>query len=88
MYVAPTHRGSGLGRRLLDAALTTASNWPDLEQITLTVTAGNEPALALYLSAGFTKYGREPRSLCIAGRYYDDILMSKNLKEARSRITP
>jgi RimJ/RimL family protein N-acetyltransferase len=45
-------------------------------QIHLAVNAGNPRALALYESLGFIAYGREPRTLCVDGVFYDEILMA------------
>jgi GNAT superfamily N-acetyltransferase len=42
MYVAAEHRGQGVGRQLLGEALALVDAVPDLRQITLTVTAGNQ----------------------------------------------
>ncbi|WGR91601.1 GNAT family N-acetyltransferase [Bradyrhizobium sp. ISRA443] len=77
MYVRPAARRSGVGRRLVDAALDLAAQ--SVELIQLSVVKGNEPALRLYQSAGFVEYGLERHALKIDGRYYDDILMAKDL---------
>lgn len=57
MWVAPTARGMGAGRKLLDAAVEWARNQP-VEQVVLQVTEGNESARRLYESAGFVDTGR------------------------------
>lgn len=49
--VAPAHRGAGLGRRLVDAVIESVS--PRARSYTLEVIETNEPAAALYRSAGF-----------------------------------
>ena len=77
MYVRPATRRAGVGRRLVDAALDLATH--SVELVQLSVVQGNEPALRLYQSMGFVEYGLERRALKIDGRYYDDILMAKNL---------
>jgi RimJ/RimL family protein N-acetyltransferase len=46
------------------------------------VNAENPRALALYASLGFTAYGREPRTLCVDGVFYDEILMALTLDGA------
>lgn len=63
MYVKPEARGSGAGRRLVDAALAQARGRPGVEVVTLTVTQGNAPAEALYRAAGFQVFGIEPMAI-------------------------
>jgi RimJ/RimL family protein N-acetyltransferase len=79
MYLRPTARGTGVGRRLVDAALELAAQ--SVELVLIVVAKGNEPAFRLYRSAGFVEYGVEPHARKIDGRYYDDILMAKHLAE-------
>lgn len=74
VYVAPESRGAGIGRALLNEAISVAAGW-GVHQLTLGVTVGNVAALALYRQAGFVEYGREPRALVVEGRYHDEILM-------------
>jgi ribosomal-protein-alanine N-acetyltransferase len=57
LAVAPAARGQGLGRRLLQAAVTALES-QGCERIKLTVLPDN-PALHLYRSLGFTEAGRE-----------------------------
>jgi hypothetical protein len=55
---------------------------PRVELIQLSVVMGNEPARRLYARAGFVEYGVEKNSLKHGGRYYDEILMAKDLTVA------
>ena len=80
MYVHPHHRGTGLGRKLLDAVLERLEVLPGVEALQLEVTAGNEAALKLYESAGFSVYGREPAALKVAGVDYDELRLSRPLR--------
>lgn len=61
MWVAPTHRGRGVGQKLLEAVIAwaTAQNAAFLE---LGVTCGDSPARRLYERAGFKPLG-EPQPL-------------------------
>ncbi|WP_426442198.1 N-acetyltransferase family protein [Bradyrhizobium genosp. P] len=86
MYVRQAARRAGVGRRLLDAALELAAQ--SVELVQLIVVKGNEPALRLYQSAGFLEYGLERHALKIDGRYYDDILMAKDLAGRHGSVTP
>ena len=71
MYVAPERRGRGIGRALLTTAIDYARTLPDLEQVILAVTVGNEAARALYLAAGFTPTFVEKRYIKVDSVYYD-----------------
>ena len=77
MYVGQAARGAGVGRLLIEAALALAAQ--SVELVQLVVVKGNEPACRLYRRAGFVEYGLEKHALKIDGRYYDDILMAKDL---------
>lgn len=63
MYVRPDVRGQGLGRELVDAVLAHARDCPGIALLQLTVTDGNAGAIALYRSAGFEAWGREPQAV-------------------------
>ncbi len=78
MYVRPEARGHGIARRLVEAVLDHAAS--EVEILQLAVTTDNAPARALYQRLGFVEYGIERRSLKHAGRYWDDVLMAKDLR--------
>lgn len=76
MMVADTHRGRGIGRALLAAAVVRLQGTPGLAQVTLSVTSGNRAAVGLYESVGFTRYGRLPDAVRLPdGRSLDKELM-------------
>ena len=77
MYVRQQARCAGVGRLLVESALELAVQ--SVELVQLAVVKGNEPACRLYRRAGFVEYGLERHALKIDGRYYDDILMAKDL---------
>ena len=77
MYVRSSARGTGVGRRLVEAVLDVARQ--HVELIQLTVVRENESARRLYASLGFVDYGLEKNSLKQDGRYYDEMLMARNL---------
>jgi ribosomal protein S18 acetylase RimI-like enzyme len=77
MYVRPEVRRTGIGRRLVEAVIDTASR--HVELIQLTVVTDNEAARRLYASLGFVEYGLEKKALKQGDRYYDEILMAKDL---------
>lgn len=80
MYVAPAARGTGMSRAIVDAVLAHAKT--TVEEVDLRVDPENLSALRLYLAAGFTQYGREPRALKIDGEYRDALLMTLPLHPA------
>jgi len=82
MYVAPSHRGLGLARRLIETALAFAATMEGLRQLSLSVTSGNAAAQALYASMGFRVYGQEPGALLVDGVEYDNVLMALMLAES------
>ena len=80
MYVRPEARGAGVARRLVEAVIAYAR--ARVELIQLSVVVGNEQARRLYARLGFVEYGIEKNSLKFCGRYYDEILMAKDLGSA------
>lgn len=81
MYVAPAHRGQGLGRLLMLAAIAHARTMRGIRQVQLSVTANNTAAVQLYASLGFVEYGREREALCVNGKLYDETLMALALDD-------
>ena len=77
MYVRPGARMSGIGRRLIEAILEVARQ--HVELIQLTVVQDNARARRLYASLGFVDYGTGKNALKQNGRYYDEVLMAKDL---------
>ena len=77
-YVRPSARNAGVGRRLVETIIEFARQ--RVELIRLSVVRDNEQARRLYERLGFLEYGLELRALRQDGRYYDDVLMAKDLK--------
>lgn len=77
MYVRTDSRNAGVGRRLAEAVIGFARQ--HVEMLQLDVVSENEAARRLYASMGFVKYGIERKALKQDGRYYDEVLMSKDL---------
>jgi ribosomal protein S18 acetylase RimI-like enzyme len=69
MYVRPQYRGQGLGRQLVESALTCARRRPGVKLLQLTVTETNAPAVALYERCGFLRFGTEPLAIAVGSKY-------------------
>lgn len=63
MFVHESTRGLGAGKALVHAALAAAAERPGVQVVTLTVTEGNAPAIALYEACGFKTFGIEPMAI-------------------------
>lgn len=61
MYVRPSARNAGVGRRLVETIIEFAH--PLIELIQLAVVSDNEPARRLYERRGFVEYGLEKKAL-------------------------
>jgi ribosomal protein S18 acetylase RimI-like enzyme len=75
MYVMKDHASHGVGRRLLDEALSEARKLNGIEIMNLTVTAENLPAVRLYSKLGFQSFGRETRAVKTGHAYLDKLHM-------------
>lgn len=76
VYVAPEARGTGTGRRLIEACIAHARRTDGVLQVHLGVAAHNRAAMRLYERCGFVWYAREPRLLLLPdGTAIDEDLM-------------
>lgn len=75
VYVTPGARGAQIAYKMMQALLDRAMMIEGMEQVLLSVTVTQEPAIRLYRSLGFQKYGREPRALRIGDNYIDEEYM-------------
>ena len=73
MYVRASTRGTGLADALVRNFLDYSIG--KVEQVELTVEAGNARAIRLYERHGFRTVGRMPRSIRVDGAYYDELQM-------------
>jgi ribosomal protein S18 acetylase RimI-like enzyme len=71
VYVDAAHRGTGLGRALVEMAIQHARN-AGCRQVLLCVTVGNDAARQVYAGLGFRGWGIAPRALFVDGRFYDN----------------
>lgn len=75
MYVAPQHRRSGAGKKLVNAALDLAREMAGVTHVYLAVTSTNIPAKKLYESLGFVTYGVDKSALNLDGKLFSEDLM-------------
>jgi putative acetyltransferase len=75
MGVLASHRGQGVGRRLLLACIDKARD-KGISRVTLEARADNQRAIRLYLSVGFQHETIKRRALRFEGEYFDAVQMS------------
>jgi len=77
VYVAKGHQGKGIGKELVLRSARKAFDEVGVEQVNLSVVAGNDGAKAIYEKCGFAEYGRLNRHSKIGDDYFDEIFMIK-----------
>jgi RimJ/RimL family protein N-acetyltransferase len=82
MYVTPAFRRHGIGRQLLEHAVSHAAKMPGLRQVNLCVNAASASAVAMYRAAGFEPFGVERAFLIVDGAPQDLVLMVRTLERA------
>ena len=81
LYVHPDHRKKSLATKLLTHLISQAKKAPQLEQIHLRANSDNQPAIALYLSLGFSHFATRKQAVKEADNtYQDELLFSLKLK--------
>jgi ribosomal protein S18 acetylase RimI-like enzyme len=81
VYVSPKHRGKGIGDMLMRKALAEIRRNRRIVKAQLSVNPLLSPAVRLYEKAGFEAVGRARNELKIADRYYDLLLMEKEIRQ-------
>ncbi len=77
MYVRAGERGTGLADGLLRAVIDHAVS--EVEQVKLTVNAGNRRAIRLYERHGFRTVGCIPRRIRVGDEVYDEVIMLRRV---------
>ena len=81
MNVAAEWREQGIGRCLLEALITWATDHPQIERLGLRALSINDRALHVYRAVGFVEEGRRIQAIKLGpGQYADEILMSRPVK--------
>lgn len=78
VMVGQAHRGEGIGRALVAAAIAWGAETEAVEKLSLSVFSDNARAIALYEASGFIVEGRREREYRMSdGSYRGDVLMSR-----------
>jgi len=86
MYVKPSERRLGTGVLLMQAVVAAARSRPGLRILRLTVTEGNESAIRLYESVGFSAWGVEPQAIRTSAGYKGKVHMCMQLASAETAV--
>ena len=76
MYVQTDYRSQGIGKALLENAVTYAKNTMKSLIVNISVEATNISAKKLYESYGFKVWGTEPKAMQINGNFYTEFHMA------------
>jgi ribosomal protein S18 acetylase RimI-like enzyme len=71
MYVLPEYRRQRIATELLRECVARARVLPEVEEVCLCITVGNDAARGAYIKYGFEPDYSEPRYFKHAGEYYD-----------------
>jgi ribosomal protein S18 acetylase RimI-like enzyme len=81
ILVKKEFRNKGIGKKLINHAIKSAiKNIKGLEIIELMTHSKNIPAIALYKKVGFKEVARIKKYFKWEGKYYDQIIMQKKMK--------
>ena len=83
VYVDPSARGRGVARALMSDLIERVRRLENIDEIVLTVTAGQGPARRLYLSLGFEPFGHERDALRVREKSVDEDYLGLKLERAR-----
>jgi RimJ/RimL family protein N-acetyltransferase len=72
VYVTAAARGQGIAKAMLIRLLDRVRDYPDLEQVTLSVSMPQEAARQLSSALGFEVYGHEKHALKVGATYVDE----------------
>jgi ribosomal protein S18 acetylase RimI-like enzyme len=76
-YVRREFQGQGIGKKLIDAAITEIKGIKGVTKIMLTVNPTQQAAEHLYHKYGFQEAGRLKNQTYVNGKFYDEIIMEK-----------
>jgi ribosomal protein S18 acetylase RimI-like enzyme len=79
VYVRASHRGRGVGTRLLKHMLSLIRENKRVVKVRLAVNPEQRAAVKMYKKAGFVAAGRRRKELKVGRRFFDMLLMEKLL---------
>lgn len=91
VYVTAAARGKGVAKGMLTLMLARVRGYPELEQVSLSVSVLQEAARQLYGTLGFEVYGHEQHSLKVGDTYVDEedrVLWLRTNGPARASACP
>lgn len=80
VYVAPSHRGRGVARSVIETLAAAMRDDPTFDQLLISAGTFNDAARAVYRSLGFLPYGIEPRATKVGSEYFDEEHMILRLR--------
>ena len=79
VYVDSNHRGEGIGRAMLEQALSLIQKNKRIIKIELWANPKQRAAVNLYKKSGFLVAGKAKKSMKVGRNYYDMMLLEKML---------
>lgn len=78
MYIRPEFQRKGLAKKLIEKILEDLSSM-EIKRLNLSVVSENNKAISMYENLGFVTYGLEPETIKFNNKYFDLILMTKDI---------
>ena len=81
VFVHPEHRKKGIGRALIGSVVDQARTIEGIVAIHITAAVTQTAARKMYADLGFRLVGTVPGALFVNGQYYDEEMMSLDLRK-------
>ena len=78
-YVSASHRGQGVGTKMLERALSVIRSKKRIVKVKPAVNPEQRAAVRLYRRTGFVVTGRTKKELKVGPRFYEMLFMEKHL---------
>ena len=79
-YVKERYRNQGVGKKLIESALSHIKKNKNIIKIDLIVNPKQKAALSLYKKFGFKVVGILRKDLLVNGKFYDELVMEKFIR--------